>query len=115
MTSLSVQTEAKGSVFVVVASGRIDSESAPAFDEALTKALSENPKLVLDLKSVEYMSSAGIRSVVKTSQASHKSGGAVKLAAVPESVNSILYTVGLNQMITSYATVEEAVASFQDQ
>ena len=112
MDKLSMQTETMGNVFVVTVHGRIDSESAPDFDEELTKAISGNSKLVLDLKGVDFMSSAGIRAMIKASQATGKSGGAVKLASVPESVNSILYTVGLNQKINSYATVDEAVASF---
>ena len=49
---------------------------------------------------------------MKASQAVEKSGGAVKLASVPESVQSLLYTVGLNQKINTYSTASEAVASF---
>ena len=112
MDKLSIQTETKGSVVVVTVSGRIDSETAPMLDADLTKIISGNSNLVLDLTGVEYMSSAGIRAVVKASQTVEKSGGAVKLASVPESVQSLLYTVGLNQKINTYSTASEAVASF---
>ena len=112
MDKLSIQTETKGSVVVVTISGRIDSETAPMLDTDLTKIISGNSNLVLDLTGVEYMSSAGIRAVVKASQAVEKSEGAVKLASVPESVQSLLYTVGLNQKINTYSTASEAVASF---
>ena len=113
MDKLSIQTETKGSVVVVTISGRIDSETAPMLDADLTKIISGgNSNLVLDLTGVEYMSSAGIRAVVKASQTVEKSGGAVKLASVPESVQSLLYTVGLNQKINTYSTASEAVASF---
>ena len=97
---------------VVTVTGRIDSESAPTFDDELTKIVGGNSKLALDLKGVDYMSSAGIRAMVKASQAVEKSGGAIKLASVPELVNSVMYTVGLNQKLNSYASVEEAIASF---
>jgi len=112
MDNLSVQTETKGSIAVVTVSGRIDSETAPAFDAELTKIVGGNSRLVLNLKAVDYMSSAGIRAIVKASQAVEKNGGVVRLASVPESVNSVLYTVGLNQKVGSYASVDEAVASF---
>jgi len=112
MEKFSVQTEIKDDVAVVTIMGRIDSDTAPAFDEELTRALGESNKLLISLIGVDYMSSAGIRAIVKASQAVEKNGGAVKLAFVPESINSILYTVGLNQKIRSYATVDEAVASF---
>ena len=112
MESFSIHASMNGNVAVATISGRIDSETSPALDEALTKAVGDHAKLVLDLQSVEYMSSAGIRAVVKAVQASRKAGGELKLASVPETVNSILYTVGLNQTVNIYATLDEAVASF---
>ena len=112
MDKLLIQIETKGSVVVVTVSGRVDSETAPMLDTELTKAVGGSSKLVLDLKGVEYMSSAGIRAVVKASQAAESKGGAVKMASAPELVTSIFYTVGIVDKIKSYATVDEAVASF---
>ena len=112
MANFSVRSETRGSVVVVTVDGQVDSETAPEFDAALTKIISAHSKLIVDLKGVEYMSSAGIRAIVKASHATEKSGGAVKLASAPESVNSLMYTVGLNQKIGMYPTVDEAAASF---
>jgi anti-anti-sigma factor len=112
MDNFSIQSETRTGVAVVTVSGRIDSENAPAFDTELTKVVVRNSKLVLNLENLDYMSSAGIRALVKASQGAERDGGAVRLASVPESVNSILYTVGLNQKIGSFASVDEAVGSF---
>lgn len=112
MDKLSIQTEMKGLVAVVTVSGRVDSETAPTLDAELTEAVGGSSKLVLELKGVEYMSSAGIRAVVKAAQAVEQKGGAVKMASAPELVTSIFYTVGIVDKIKSYATVDEAVASF---
>ena len=112
MDKFSVRSESMGDVVVVTVAGRIDSDTAPEFDKELTQIVSGSSRLVLDLKGVDFVSSAGIRAMVKASQAAEKSGGAVKLAYVPESVNSLLYTVGLNQKISGFATVDEAVSSF---
>lgn len=112
MEKISIKSEMNGSVTVVTVVGRIDSETAPTLDTELTKFTAGNSKLVIDLKAVDYMSSAGIRAVVKASQAAEKGGSTVKLASVPEEINSILYTVGLNQKLSTYATADEAVASF---
>jgi len=119
MDKLSIQSEIKAilsdekeNAYVVTVSGRIDSETAPAFDAKLLEAVGFNSKLVLNLKGVDYMSSAGLRAVIKASQAAVKAGGAVKLASVPEEINSVMYTVGLNQKVDSFASVDEAIASF---
>jgi anti-sigma B factor antagonist len=112
MDKFSVQSEVKESVAIVTVNGRIDSETAVGFDNDLTKLVGGNSRLVLNLQGVDYMSSAGIRAIVKASQAVEKRGGALKLASVPEMVHSALYTVGLDQKISAYTTVDEAVASF---
>lgn len=112
MDNFSVQSEVKDSIAIVTVNGRIDSETASGFDAELTKIVGGNSKLVLNLKGVDYMSSAGIRAIVKAAQAVEKHGGAVRLASVPELVDSVLYTVGLNQKLISYASVDEALASF---
>ncbi len=112
MDKLSIQAETKGNVTVVTIGGRIDSETAPALDAELTKAVGGNSRLVLDLKGVDYMSSAGLRAVIKASQAAEQGGGAVKMATVPEMVQSVMYTVGLDLKVKTFATVEEAVKSF---
>ncbi len=119
MEKLSIQSEVKAilsdekeNAYVVTASGRIDSETAPAFDAELTKAVGINSKLVIDLKGVEYMSSAGLRALVKASQAAEKANGAVKLVSVPQEIVSVMYTVGLDQKISTFASVDEAMSSF---
>lgn len=119
MDNLSIKSEVKAipnddkeNAFILTVSGRIDSETAPTFDAELTRALGINSNLVIDLKSVDYMSSAGLRAVTKASQAAQKAGGIVKLASVPKEIMSVMYTVGLDQKIGSFATVEEAMASF---
>jgi anti-sigma B factor antagonist len=112
MNDLSIASEVNSGVVVVTVSGRIDSETAPAFDAELIKIVTGNSKLVLNLKDVSYMSSAGVRAVVKAAQTAGKGGGVIKLASVPELVTSVLYTVGLNKVVHSYKTVDEAVATF---
>lgn len=107
-----ILSDEKENAFIVTANGRIDSETAPAFDAELTKAIGINSNLVIDLKGVGYMSSAGLRALVKASQAAEKAGGAIRLVSVPPEIMSVMYTVGLDQKIGSFATVDEAMSSF---
>jgi len=99
-------------VTVASISGRVDSVTALTLDTELEKMARENNRLVLDLKDTAYMSSAGMRAVLKTLQNAKKSGGAVKLARVPDLVGEVLQTVGMLEMLQSYPSVDEAVASF---
>ena len=109
MSTLSIVTDATGPVSIVTVSGRVDSETAPRLDDALAPlAAGANSKVVLDLQGVDYISSAGLRSIVKAAQAAQKSGGELRLAAVSDAVEVVLRTVGMLQMFKLYTTSGEA-------
>lgn len=113
MAMLSIETDNRQSISVMKVKGRVDSDSAPEFDDALGKLLQDNRnRIVLNLNGVEYMSSAGLRAMVKAYQAATKSGGDLRLASVSDPVEVILRTVGMMQMLKMYPTDQEAVASF---
>jgi anti-sigma B factor antagonist len=113
MSSLSLETDNTREISVMKVKGRVDSETAPELDDALGKLLRDNRnKIVLDLRGVDFMSSAGLRAVVKAHQAAKKSGGDLRLASVSQPVEVILRTVGMMQMLQMYPTEQEAMASF---
>ena len=113
MDMLSIETDNRQSVSVMKVKGRVDSETAPELDDALTKLLQNNKnKIVLNLQDVNYMSSAGLRAMVKAYQSANKSGGDVRLAAVSGPIEVILRTVGMLQMFKMFSSSEEAVAGF---
>ena len=110
---LSIETDNRQSVSVVKVKGRVDSETAPELDDALIKLLqADRNQIVLNLQGVDYISSAGLRAVVKAYQAAKKSGGDVRLASVSTPVEVILRTVGMMQMLHMYPTEQEAMAAF---
>ena len=112
MGDFSVKSERSEDVTVMTVSGRIDSVTASMLDEELGKVVRDNKKIVLDLKDVTYMSSAGVRAIVRTLQSAKKSGGGVKLAGVAKPVEEVLENVGMMELLQSYPSVDEAAASF---
>jgi anti-anti-sigma factor len=81
-------------------------------DAELANIVRENNKMVLDLKEVSYLSSAGVRAIVRVLHGAKKSGGGVKLASVPGHVVQVLHTVGMMELLQAYPSVDEAAASF---
>ncbi len=113
MLIITSSTDQVQGVSVLKVDGRVDSESTPQLEEALTALLNADcHKIVVNLKGVDYMSSAGFRAIMAAHQSALKAGGSVRLAAVPESIESIMYTVGLNQLLLAYVDDEEAIAGF---
>ena len=112
MDNFSVSSEPNGQVTIITVSGRVDSVTAATLDSELTRVLHENDKLVLDLKGLTYLSSAGVRVIVRALQSAQKSGGGVRLAGIPNHVGDVLQTVGMMDRLQIYPSVNEAVASF---
>ncbi len=113
MDMLSIETDNTQSITVMKIKGRVDSETAPELDNALTKLLQANKnKIVLNLQGVEFLSSAGLRAMVKALKDAQKSGGDVRLASVSQPIEVILRTVGMMQMFKMFSTSEEAATGF---
>jgi len=113
MSTLLLETDNTESVSVVKVKGRVDSETTPELDGALSKLLAEGKnKIVLDMQAVEYMSSAGLRTLVKTLKGAQGAGGNLHLASLPKDIEGILLTVGMMQMFKIFSTSQEAAAGF---
>ena len=113
MSSLLINTDNTQQVSIMKVKGRVDSETAPELDNALTNLLNGNRnKIVLDLQAVEYLSSAGLRALVKALKEAQNSGGDLRLASVSEPIEVILRTVGMMQMFKMYPSEQEAMAGF---
>ena len=93
--------------------GRVDSVNANEFGAALDEALRDGKRnLVLDLSGVEYMSSAGLREMVRVLKQVRREGGDLRLAALSERVQEVLELAGLDTIFEIYPTQVEAVGSF---
>jgi anti-anti-sigma factor len=112
MDQFSVKSERKGNATVVAVSGRVDSVTAASLDAELDKILRESKRIVLDLNDVTYLSSAGVRAILRVSQSVQRSQGGVRLARTPSLVAQVLENVGVTQVLKSYSSVDEAVAGF---
>jgi anti-sigma B factor antagonist len=110
---MEISTEEVNSVAVLSVSGRVDSATAPDLENGLKKFVeADKTQIVLDLKNVEYMSSAGLRAMVSTLKAVKRVNGDLRLASPSPRVEEVLRLAGLTSIFSIHATREEAVASF---
>jgi stage II sporulation protein AA (anti-sigma F factor antagonist) len=108
---LDVTTERVGTVDVVRLSGRLDSITADVFDARVQPlAAGAAPQLVLDLTRINYVSSAGLRSLLTLLKQVRAQAGALALAGVHPRVLDILEIAGFTSMFTIAATPEDALA-----
>ena len=100
-----------GDATLAMASGRIDLSNADAFTTALSAALTQTrTALILDLSKVEYISSAGLRSLMITLKASKTENKGFGVAALQPMLAEIFSIARLSQVIPVFQTTREAVA-----
>jgi len=93
--------------------GRVDSTNASELGTAMDRAADEGRNhIVLDLGGVEYMSSAGLREMVRVLKRVKRSGGDLRIANPSERVREVLELAGLDTIFEIYSTQVEAVGSF---
>jgi anti-sigma B factor antagonist len=79
--------------------GRLDTTTAPALDKAISSDIEGAKKLVIDFKSLEYISSAGLR-VLLGAQKKMQKVGTMKLVNVCEEVMEVFEMTGFSDILT---------------
>lgn len=83
----------------ILLTGRLDTTTAPALEKTLRDDVGETARLVLDLKGLEYISSAGLR-VLLAARKKMQKVGSMKLVHVCEDVMEILEMTGFADILT---------------
>ena len=83
----------EGDVLTIALEGRLDTNTSPALEEAINKMDSDVRELVLDIKGLEYISSAGLR-VILSAQKKMNKVGSMKVINVCDSIMEIFEITG---------------------
>jgi anti-anti-sigma factor len=95
--------EQLGSSLVIAVSGRLDTVSAPRFDQQVAPALSQpHTHILLDMSGVSYISSAGLRSILHLVKLAGESGGRVGLFSVPAPIMEVIGISGFQSRLDLY-------------
>ena len=78
--------------------GRLDTSTAPVLDKKIQEEIPENANLTLNLKGLEYISSAGLRVLLSTQKRMQKAGS-MKLKNVCEEVMDVFEMTGFAEIL----------------
>ncbi len=104
-------TEKQGAVVVVKLKGRLDSLTAPSFEQRCLNLLEAGEsRFAVDMGELEYISSAGIRSLLNVADMLKAKDGGLALSRISGMVEKVFEIAGVPSMFSLYPTLEEAVA-----
>lgn len=107
------QLKNRGRIVVVEMTASFDSNTAGiAGDKMTALANGASKQMVLNLQHLDYVSSAGLRIIVRTAKLLQAHQGELKLCAANLTVKQALVTSGFNALIKLVDTEDEAIRSF---
>lgn len=80
-------------------SGRLDTTTAPELEKTLDNVLDGTKELVFDMTNLEYISSAGLRVILKAQKAMNAQGS-MKLIGVNDSIMEVFDITGFLDILT---------------
>ena len=71
---MKIEKKQNGSELTIALEGRLDTTTAPELEKELDASLSDVDSLIFDLKDLAYISSAGLRVLLKAQKTMNKQG-----------------------------------------
>ena len=94
--TIEIKKNAEATVIEIV--GRLDTITAPALDKTIQEDIGDTKNLVLDVKGMEYISSAGLR-VLLSAQKKIQKIGSMKVINVCEAVMDVFEMTGFADIL----------------
>lgn len=97
---MTIEKNLDGSTLTIALFGRLDTSSAPELEKTISGSVEGVLDLVLDFKEIEYISSAGLRTILAAQKMMEKKDGTLVVRKVSETVQEIFDVTGFSSIIT---------------
>jgi anti-anti-sigma factor len=106
---MEIEKKQEKEVALVSVKGRMDAVSSPEFEKEMTVLIAEgNNVLILDLFALDYISSAGLRTILTITKKLKQKGGKLLLAGLKGMVKEVFEISGFRSVIPIFESVESA-------
>jgi len=105
--------ENQENIHIFKLSGRLDSNTSPIFEEKIVQAIDAGAvSVIVDFKELEYLSSAGLRVLLKATKRLKKESGKMVLCAMADYVREIFEISGFDTFLPIVYSIDDAVNEF---
>ena len=96
---MTIEKKINNEAVTLIVSGRLDTQTAPELENELDSVLSGLKELTFDMTNLEYVSSAGLRVILKAQKAMNTQGS-MKLTGVNDSIMEVFDITGFLDILT---------------
>lgn len=97
---MQIEKEKQEKMLILKLSGRLETSTAPKLQEVVEKELEEVTELRLDMKKLEYVSSAGLRVLLAASKKMKAKNAVMTVYNVNEEVMEVFKITGFNEILS---------------
>jgi stage II sporulation protein AA (anti-sigma F factor antagonist) len=110
--SVNIESTRTGPAVILKVAGRMDAESAPAFEDACKSWVDQGVyRLVIDMSELAYVSSMGLRSFIVVGKLAQAKGGGLRLCRLAGLVKQVFEITRLNSIFPIHDSIESALAT----
>ncbi len=110
---MEINEEKQGDIKVFKIKGRLDSKTSPEFEEKIIESSQDGTtKMIFDFKDLEYISSAGLRVILKATKEMKKTDGLIVLCSMQDYVKEVFEIAGFDTFLSIEETFDDAVKKF---
>lgn len=110
---MEILEEQHSGISVFKVKGRLDSKTSSEFEQTIVKALKDgSQQMVFDFKDMDYISSAGLRVILKATKDMKRSNGLIILCGMQDYVKEIFEIAGFDTFLSITETFDDALKKF---
>jgi anti-anti-sigma factor len=107
---MEIDTAKEKTTVIVSVRGRIDAVTAPEFEKTLESLMGKGENaILLNFSSLEYISSAGLRSILSTAKQLKTKNGTIVFSGLKGPVKDVFKISGFNSIFKIFETREDAL------
>ena len=100
-------------IIIFKLNGNLNSNTAPELEDRIFEAISnESKNMILDFEDLDYISSAGLRVIMKTAKNLKQSDGCIVLCSMQEYVKEVFEIAGFDAYLPIVLTMDDALNQF---
>lgn len=109
---MQITTTMRDAIMIAALAGRMDAMTTAEFDRWLAEQLAADKiRLILNLQGLDYISSAGLRSLLSAAKQMKVRNGALLLCGLGGTVEEVFRMSGFLTIFQSFGSVEEALGA----
>jgi anti-anti-sigma factor len=109
--NMEISTTEKNNAVIISVKGRMDAVTSPQFDKAFSDLVAKgNRSFLLNMDNLEYISSAGLRSILGAAKQLKEKQGTMLFAALHGPVEEVFKISGFYSIFQVFGSEEDALA-----